>query len=404
LVAVFIHELLMSAARRLFGPSLAFAVIILLGSGIYLRIRGSSDSEEESAGDTADLPEVSATSTFGTDVAIPVAGAEVVRDTLVVSVAAAGEAAASRQSKVLAQVEGIAERIPVRENQVVRPGQLLMALDSTDLALDVRDAEAGLAQAEAQYRQQTLFDDQIEDPEVRAERERTARAQSGLDRAQVTLDKARLALQRARVTAPFAGRVANLLVSQGHRVRTSDELMTVVDIDPIKVEVQVLEAEVGYLKEGGLAQVTFAAFKGETFLGRIETINPVIDTDSRTARVAVRIPNPDGRILPGMYARVSLEAQRFPDRILVPKSAILERDRRTMLFVYEGDERGGLAKWNYVTTGLENDSLVEIVDNPDTEMLEPGQIVLVGGHYTLIHDAVVRLEENPTRAEGGRPR
>ena len=105
-----------------------------------------------------------------------------------------------------------------------------------------------------------------------------------------------------------------------------------------------------------------------------------------------------------MYARVSLEARRFADRILVPKDAVLERDRRTMLFVYEGDERGGLAKWNYVTTGLENDSLVEILENPDTEMLEPGQIVLVDGHYTLIHDAVVRLSANPRREEGGRPR
>ncbi len=393
----------MSAARRFFGPSLAFAVIVLLGSGIYLRIRGNSD-EEDGGGDRGDLPEVSATSTFGTDVAIPVGGAEVVRDTLVISVTAAGEAAAWLESKVLSQVEGTAQRIPVQENQFVRSGQLLVVLDTVDLALQVRDAEAGLAQADADYRQRTLFDDQIEDPEVRAEREGVARAQSGLDRAQIAVEQARLQLTRARVGAPFSGRVANLLVSQGHRVRVGDELMTVVDIDPIKVEVRVLEAEVGLLAAGRVAQVTFAAFPGKTFIGHIETINPVIDTDSRTARVTVRMPNPGGRILPGMYARVSLEARRFPDRILVPKSAVLERDRRTMLFVYEGDQRSGLAKWNYVTTGLENDSLVEIVDNRDTEMLEPGQIVLIDGHNTLIHDAVVRLDENPRRAEGGRPR
>ncbi len=53
---------------------------------------------------------------------------------------------------------------------------------------------------------------------------------------------------------------------------------------------------------------------------------------------------------------------------------------------------------------METDSLVEIVDKPDTEMLEPGQIVLIDGHNTLIHDAVVRLDKNPRRAEGGRPR
>jgi HlyD family secretion protein len=376
----------------------------MLGSGIYLRIRGAGEDEAGGGEDSSDLPEVSATSTFGTDVAIPVGGAEVVLDTLVISVTAAGEAAAWRQSNVLAQVVGIAQRIAVRENQSVSAGQLLISLDTTDVALDVRDAEAGLARAEADYRQRTLFDDQIEDPEIRAERERVARAQSGLDQAQVAVDRARLDLQRSKVRAPFAGRVANLRVSQGHRVQASAELMTIVDIDPIKVEVQVLEAEIGLLTAGRVAQVTFAAFPGESFIGRIETINPVIETESRTARVTVRIPNPDGRILPGMYARVSLEARRFADRILVPKSAIIERDRRDMLFVYEGDERGGLAKWNYVTTGLENDSLVEIVANPDTEMLEPGQIVLIDGHYTLIHDAVVRLDEDPRRAEGGRPR
>lgn len=395
----------MSAATRFIGPSVAFAVIVLLGSGIYLRIRGNSDAEGESGESRGDLPEVSAMSTFGTSVAIPVAGAEVVLDTLVISVTASGKAAAWLLSKVLAEVDGIARRIPVRENQLVRRGQLLMVLDTIDLALDLREAQAGLAQAEARYREITLFDDAIEDPEVRAERKRVARAQSGLDQARVALERSQLRLARTRVGAPFGGRVADIKVSQGHRVRTGDELMTIVDLDPIKVEVQVLERQVGLLAMGRVAQVTFAAFPGEVFLGQIETINPMIESDSRAARVTVRIPNPEGRILPGMYARVSLEARRFADRILVPKSAILERDRRTMLFVYEGNEQGGLAKWNYVITGLENDSLVEILEVvPDKEMLEPGQIVLVDGHYTLIHDAVVRLSANPRREEGGRPR
>ena len=97
--------------------------------------------------------------------------------------------------------------------------------------------------------------------------------------------------------------------------------------------------------------------------------------------------NPHGRIKPGMYARVSLEAQYYPDRILVPRSAILEKDRRTMLFVYED----GRAKWRYVTTGLESDDLVEIVPNEETSMVEPGEIVLVDNHFYIQHDAPVQL-------------
>lgn len=74
-----------------------------------------------------------------------------------------------------------------------------------------------------------------------------------------------------------------------------------------------------------------------------------------------------------------------------------------MLFVFEGESALGLAKWRYVTTGLANDSVVEIVENPETEMVGRGEIVLTDGHYTLIHDAQVRLVGN-VRAEGGRPR
>jgi len=171
----------------------------------------------------------------------------------------------------------------------------------------------------------------------------------------------------------------------------------VVDLDPIKVEVQVLEAEIGYLTEGRRASVSFAAFPGETFNGRISTINPVVNPDTRTARVTVLLSNPQGRIKPGMYARVSLDANYFPDRILVPRTAILEKDRRTMLFVFEG----GRAKWRYVTTGLENDSQIEIVPNDETSMVEPGEVVLVDNHFYIIHDAPVELVESAPATQQG---
>jgi membrane fusion protein, multidrug efflux system len=208
----------------------------------------------------------------------------------------------------------------------------------------------------------------------------------------VRVRRAELDLSRTRLSAPFAGRVASVRVVSGQWVRPGDELMTLVALDPIRVEVQVLESEIGYLTPGRGAQVSFAAFPAETFAGRVLTVNPLVESGSRTARVTVLVPNPEGRILPGMYARVSLEAQRFPDRLLVPRSALLERDRRAMLFVYEGDERGGLAKWRYVTPGRMNESLVEIVSSADTDSVAPGEIVLTGGHHTLIHDARVRAE------------
>lgn len=396
----------MSFSRRTLSLVTVLLVLGLLGGGVWWRLRSEGEGQDgaaaETAADSGDAPAVSAAQTFSTDVAQPVTGAEVVRDTLWISVTAAGQAAAHRRTVLTAQVEGPVQVVPVRENSTVRPGQTLVQIDTTQYALAVDRARGDLLDAEAKFQEMILFDDEIEDSEVRAQRERLARSRSGLAQAQVALREAQIDLDRTTVTAPFGGRVADLKVVPGQFVRQGDELMTIVEIDPVKVEVQVLEAEVGYLEEGRRGSVTFAAFPGETFRGRIETINPVVEAESRTARVTLILPNPDGRIKPGMYAKVSLDARSFPNRILVPRAAILERDRRAMLFLYEEEGGKGRAKWNYVTTGLENDSLVEIVPNPDTYVPEPGEIVLVDGHHYLVHDAVVRLVEN-VAAAGGRP-
>ena len=263
------------------------------------------------------------------------------------------------------------------------------------------EARAEHQTAEAQFQSLILFADEITDPEVRRQREQNARAQSGLASALVRLQRDSLTLARSTVRAPFGGRIADLLVVAGQHITAGTDLMTVVDLNPIKVEAEVLEAELGHLQEGRNAAVTFAAFPDEVFEGRVQSINPVVNAQDRTGRVTILIPNPEGRIKPGMYADVSIEARSFPDRILVPRSAVLERDRRLMLFVYEVQQGRGLAKWRYVVTGEENVSMVEIVPS-DEDMVAPGEIVLVDGHHYLAHDTPVQLVEN-VAAAGGRP-
>lgn len=374
-------------------------VVSIMAAGIYWRLRPEDEGQDaqtpsEGSGEALD---VSASQQFATDVPQPVEGVEVVRDTLWITVTAAGQAEAYRRTTLTSRVDGIISQISVRENDRVAAGQLLLQFDTVEFALAVARAEADLRNAQAVFEERMLSDDPREDPEVHRERERLARARSGLDQSEVTLKERQLELERATVGAPFPGRIANMEVVEGQHMSPGGELMTVVDLDPIKVEVQVLEAEVGYLLEGRRASITFAAFSGETFNGRIETINPVVNPDTRTARVTVILRNPDGRIKPGMYARTSLEAQNFPDRILVPRTAILERSSRTMLFVLED----GRAKWRYVTPGLESGTLVEIVASEETSMVESGEIVLTDGHFYLVHDAPVRLVESVAAEERG---
>ncbi|HEU4560184.1 MAG TPA: efflux RND transporter periplasmic adaptor subunit [Longimicrobium sp.] len=382
----------MSLRRPLIFAS-ALALTLAASAGVYSRIRATSPPAGDD-GETARTPRprTSASGSFSTDVAIPVSGVAAVRDTLVVSVAAAGQAEGWKKTVVVAQVAGRISSLPVRENDAVGPGRLLVGLDAAEYGLAVEEAQASLRQAQAAYREATLLDDEIRDPRVRAERAAFARSKTGVDAAEVRLRRAELDLSRTRLSAPFPGRVASLKGVPGQWVRAGDELMTIVSLDPIRVEVQVLESEVGLLQPGRKARVSFAAFP-QPFTGTVETINPVVESGTRTARVTVVVPNPGGRILPGMYARVALEAQRFADRVLVPRSAVLERDRRAMLFVYDGQGSQGTAKWRYVTTGLQNDQLVEIVSNTETDSVKPGEVVLTEGHYTLIHDARVRLTD-----------
>lgn len=392
----------MRVPKRVVTAAAVLLLLTLSAGGVYLRIsnhRSASGQSPEAA--SGDLPENSAGAAFSTDLAVAVEGAEVLHDTLVLTVGAAGEAASWQQTAVRSQVGGQVRAVRVSENQPVAQGTVLIEIDPTQYQLSLEEAQARLRQAEVSYRETTLDDDRIEDPRVRAERDSAARARSGLEGARVAVRRAEIDLVRTRIVAPFPGRIANLRVVAGQYMNVGDELLTVQAMDPIRVDVKVLEGKIGYLATGRTAQVTFAAFRGEVFEGRIQTINPVVDQESRTARVSISVPNPNGRILPGMFANAQLPAERLPDRILVPRAAVLERDnRRTLVFVYED----GRAKWRYVTPGLNNDTHVEIVENPDTEMLAPGEIVLVGGHYTLSHDIPVRLVENAAKAEGARPR
>ncbi len=392
---VFSSRVIVSAV----GALVVVVVVVAGGARACARTSDPSDgralTRTAAAGAGEDLGSVP----FSGEAAMPVEGVRVLRDTLVLTVGASGQAAAWKRAAVLAEIGGRLTAVPVQDGDRVAVGGLLAVSDTADLWLAVADADAARREAEARYREQLLFDDSLM-PAVRRERALAARLRSGLDRAEIRLRKVRLDLERARARAPFSGRVASVRVVSGEQVSAGAELMTVVAADPILVHVDVLEGELAHLVPGGRAEIQFAAFPDETYTGTIRSINPVVDERTRMARVTVVASNADGSILPGMYARVELESERLPDRVLIPRSAILERDRRTLVFVYEN----GRAKWRFITIGREGTDLVELVPGRGTEVVEPGEVVLTAGHFTLTHNAAVRLVNHLDDAPEGRPR
>ena len=378
------------------------AVGLLGGIAWRLQSAGGDEGDEELSA-TADsvkqeLTSTAASEAFAADVAVQVDGAPVRRDTFVLWVNAEGEAAPVRRTAFRAQVEGPVLEVPVERGERVADGELLIRIDPAPYELDVREARANLEKAQADFESRILYDEQIESDSLRAERRRQARIRSGVAAAEVALEKAQAELAKTEVRAPFPGRVSDLAVAPGSRVRQGDSLVSVLDLSRVEVEVEVLETALPAVEPGRRVTARFSAFPQETFEGSVVAVNPRVDPASNTARVLVRLRNPEARILPGMHAEVQIAGRLHEDRTFVPREAVVERDRREVVFVFEPESEGsslGRAQWHYVNTGLESDQYVEIAPPEDDAQASPeelaGRIVLVDGHTTLTHDARVRL-------------
>ncbi len=391
--------------------------VILVGAsllgGVYLRLRvtQAADADREGVSAVVDSARDAASSTagaaFAAGIAVPVEAARARRGTFTIWVSAEGQAAALRTASLHAEVAGPVTAVVVREGQFVQRGQLLARVDPQVYQLDLREAVGQLEQAEAEYQDLTLGDDQIQDPAVLAERQRLARIRSGIVGAEARVGKAEYDLAKTQIRAPYSGRIANLVVDVGSRLSVGDSVATVVDVSNIDVDVQVLESEIAALDVGRQATVRFTAFPGEIFRGRVVTQNPVVDPESRYSRVTVRLDNPEARILPGMHALVRIAGRLYEDRVSIPKDAIVERNRRDVVFIFEPYEEGGTtgrAKWRYVILGLESEDLIEIVPpgpDDDEDFVEPGDVVLIGGHSTLSHDARVSVTRISGEQESG---
>ncbi|MBL7095471.1 efflux RND transporter periplasmic adaptor subunit [candidate division KSB1 bacterium] len=220
--------------------------------------------------------------------------------------------------------------------------------------------------------------------------EEVVASKTGFSSALNAHERAKLNLSRLTITAPFTGIIGDLNVQPGQYVSPSTECCKIVDLSRVRINVGVLESEIQHLKIGRAASIELPAYPDEKFTGKIVTINPIINPENKTFRVCVELDNPNYKIKAGMFAYVKLDAQIYHDKLLVPRTAILTRDQRTLIFIIRKNEDGkNLAKWSYVDTGLENEEYVEILKS--NLGLDAGEQVITSGHYTLAHDAEVRV-------------
>jgi RND family efflux transporter MFP subunit len=386
---------------------ITLGLLVLLGGGVlgYQAISGWADGGDDDEV-AEEIRQVTAAVQQVSPEAQPVQGAAVVRDTLWMTVVASGRAAAAREARVSTRTAGTVLAIGVREGDLVGAGRLLAQLDTTETLMALVEARARMEQAQAEFRVAMAQADGM-DAALRAERERNLRFP--LRTAELALARAEIEHEQTRVRAPFAGRVADVKMVVGQVAGAGAEVLTLVQLDPIRVDVEVLESDIPHVTPDRRASVRFTALDGESFQGRVYTVNPLVDPASNSSRASIVLANPGERIRDGMHASAIIESRSHTDRVLVPREAIIQRDRSEGLFVVR-DLTGmgsGVAEWRAVTTGLRNDRLIEIVPNEGvTHMVAPGEVVLVAGHHFIAGDWPVRLNnwdsiEAATGAGGG---
>ena len=368
------------------------------------------------------------------DPAVTVEVAYLRRTSLKMTASGSGIANAVHDSEVSSDVSGKVVVLNVAEGDHVKKGELLLQLDDRTYQLALEEAESQLLIAQLEFglrtrrnsmkNQRTNGTNAIGDtsmgnangtfkeldlglassepsrktftsPQLKSDierifsgklRHRVAAAKSGLSRSLVALRKAEMDLQATRLRAPFSGVIADLNVSVGERISIGEPILRLIDTSRILLKVQVLETEFGDIRVGQPVSVRFVAYPTHRFSGEVIAVNPAIDPEKKTGRVTVGINNPEGTISVGMSADVAIESRVFTNRLLVPKAAIIERDGRSLVFIV----REGLAKWCYVDIGLSNLSTVEIVGS--SMEIKEGEPVIVNGHFTLPHDANVKLK------------
>lgn len=246
---------------------------------------------------------------------------------LVDEIQALGTANANESVEIRSRVVSLVERIAFVEGQVVKAGDLLIELESSEIVAGLALAEASLSESLSLYnRNKALSDTQA----ISASSLEQLLAQVKVNEALVVAAKARLA--NTRIRAPFSGRIGLRRVSPGSFVNTSTVITTLDDISRIKLDFSVPETFMTVVSEGMKILARSIVFPDRVFEGTISSVDTRLDPVSRAVQVRAIISNTDGALKPGMFMTVDLQRDRG-DVLVAPEQAIVPEGTTQYVFV-----------------------------------------------------------------------
>ncbi len=371
-------------ARRLLYPAIAAVGIGALGAYAYQAQRQQPAPVEQGRSPAVARSAVTAKTASGTPATVDVA--RVMSVSLVDDINAVGTIRSNESVMIRPEIAGRITQLNFNDGQQVRKGQVLVAFDSTVNQAEVQQAKAELGIAKANFERtadlarQKFMSDRARDESL----------------ANVQVLEAKLALAQARLSkleikAPFSGIVGIRNVSIGDYVKDGADLVNLEDISSVKVDFRVPEKYADLVRTGQAIEVQVDALPGKPFRARVDAIDPQVDSSGRSALLRGRIDNPEGRLKPGMFARVRLILAERANALVVPEEAIVPQGSKVMVWKVVD----GKALKTEVRTGLRRAARVEI-----TQGLQDGDMVVTAGQIRLSRDGTpVRMVQDAPDAK-----
>lgn len=325
------------------------------------------------------------------DYTVSVKVAPIVREGIASAIRAVGSVAAINHATISAKIPGKVEKIFVEESDRVDAGETLLCLEKTDLLLTVRQAEAALSMAEANYskaetewaRSRELFEKGISSKQqFDLVKSSFKVAAASIEQADADLGLTRHQLENADVTTLFGGTVIDRYVDPGERVGSGQPLFEVARLNPVEIKIGVSDRRFSQLKQGQEASITVDGYPGENFNGLVKKIQPLIDPMTRTFKVTVEVANPDEMLKPGMFARAEIRTDYHADALVMPRAALLEEEGK----YYAVAVRDGKAHRVEISRGFQDGDRIEVLSG-----LVQGDLVVIEGAYALAQDAPVQI-------------
>lgn len=290
-----------------------------------------------------------------------------------------GSIEANEQIEVRSEVSGIAEKIYFAEGAKVAKGQVLLKVNDVELRAQLGEARTrqGLT-AENARRAKLLFEKEAisrEEYDIATADYKTAQAQTQLVNAQ---------LAKTSIRAPFSGTIGLRNISPGTYVTPETLITTLVNSGQVKITFSIPEKYATQMKAG--SQITFTvAGTTDIYRAKVYALEPAVEVATRTLRVRALAENPDGKLLPGTFANVSLPLEKINDALLVPTEAIVPVQDGKKVFLAVN----GKAKEVKVQTATRTDKDILVLDG-----LKAGDTVITTGVLTLKDDAPVKVKVN----------